>query len=228
MDETSADNQQVHPAETAVDAEGVVLAGFWKRAAAMLIDGLILGVVGAGLVALLVSLLDIRLFGVSRGAPMDGRDFAFLQQLAILLLPGAYHAGFHASRYMATPGKMMVGIKVVRPTGERITIMRAIGRYFGLILGAIPWWVGSITAAFTQRKQALHDLLCDTLVVDKWAFTEHPERQRRELGLVTIVTLVVGGIALLSLIISIVLALIAIGQWIGSVLDSFFSWFLPY
>ena len=54
------------------------------------------------------------------------------------------------------------------------------------------------------RKQALHDMLCDTLVVDKWAFTERPDLQRRELGAVTIVVLVV-------LALMVVVATVAIG-----------------
>lgn len=47
-------------------------------------------------------------------------------------------------------------------------------------------------AAFTQRKQGLHDLICDTLVVDKWAFINTPELQCADLGTVTIVILVLG------------------------------------
>ena len=49
-------------------------------------------------------------------------------------------------------------------------------------------------AAFTERKQGLHDMLCDTLVVDKWAFTEHPEWQQRNLGTVTTVILALVGL----------------------------------
>ena len=50
-------------------------------------------------------------------------------------------------------------------------------------------------------------MICDTLVVDKWAFTAHPEWQKRELGTVTIVILAifgvlfVGAIALFAVII---------------------------
>ncbi|KAG1059356.1 hypothetical protein G6F40_018145 [Rhizopus arrhizus] len=53
-------------------------------------------------------------------------------------------------------------------------------------------------AAFTERKQGLHDMICDTLVVDRWAFTDQPQLQRRELGTVTVLVLVLTG--LLSLV----------------------------
>src|SRR5690606_39717364 len=97
---------------------------------------------------------------------------------------------FHASRGGATPGKMLIGIKVVRTDGSRISVLRGVGRYFGALLSGLVLCIGYLMAAFTGRKQALHDMLCDTLVVDKWAFTEHPEWQRRELGTATIVVLV--------------------------------------
>ena len=51
-------------------------------------------------------------------------------------------------------------------------------------------------AGFTERKRALHDMMCDTVVVDKWAFTAHPQLQRRELGTVTVIVLVLFGLLL--------------------------------
>ncbi len=95
---------------------------------------------------------------------------------------------------------MAVGIKVVRSDGERITFLRGVGRYFGFILSSLTLFIGFIMAAFTERKQALHDMLCDTLVVDKWAFTENAEFQERGLGTVTIVILVISGILTVAMI----------------------------
>ena len=67
-------------------------------------------------------------------------------------------------------------------------------------------------AAFTERKQGLHDLMCDTLVVDKWAFTSHPERQRDELGTVAVVVLVLGGLLIVGLLVLAVAAGFAIAS----------------
>lgn len=58
--------------------------------------------------------------------------------------------------------------------------------------------ISGLMVAFTERKQALHDMICDTLVVDKWAFTAFPERQRDELGVVTIVILVLAALMILG------------------------------
>ena len=61
-------------------------------------------------------------------------------------------------------------------------------------------------AGFTDRKQALHDMICDTVVVDKWAFTAQPEMQRHELGTAAVVVLVgYFGLILLGVILMVAL-----------------------
>jgi len=105
----------------------------------------------------------------------------------------------------------------VRGDGEAISLARGVGRYFALILSSLLLGIGLLMAAFTQRKQALHDLICDTLVVDKWAFTEHPEWQKPELGTVTVVVLVIFGLMMLF-VLALVVLLIAVlaggaGDW---------------
>jgi uncharacterized BrkB/YihY/UPF0761 family membrane protein len=82
-------------------------------------------------------------------------------------------------------------------------VLRARLRSFGLIL-----CIGYLMAAFTERKQGLHDMMCDTLVVDRWAFTDQPQLQRRELGVVTIAVLVITALLALA---GLVLMVAAIG-----------------
>ncbi|WP_337244523.1 RDD family protein [Luteimonas sp. gir] len=195
--------------DTVVHGGEVVYAGFWKRVAAYLIDGLIVGVIGMVIGGLAIAVLGGIIAVGSDSA--TGIAIVLVQLLSNLLSIAAgalYYAWFHASASMATPGKMAVGIKVVRTTGERISLLRGIGRYFSTILSALILMIGFLMAAFTQRKQALHDIVCDTLVVDKWAFTERPELQRRELGTVTVVVLAIFG-ALFGLVL--VGVMIAIG-----------------
>ncbi len=171
----------------------VVYAGFWKRVAAYTIDSLLIGMVGGLIAAVLGAVLGALMAAGDSG----GAGFMLAQvvtQIASLGITAAYYAGFHASTGMATLGKMAVGIKVVRTDGSRISLARGIGRYFATLLSGLILGIGFLMAAFTERKQGLHDMICDTLVVDKWAFTEHPEWQRRDLGAVTIVILVLLGL----------------------------------
>lgn len=172
----------------------VVYAGFWKRYAAYFLDSFVVGIIN-----LPVSVV-FNLIGASSGNESMALAMSMVAMLGGFVIGIGYYAGFHASRGGATLGKMAVGIKVVRSDGERITFMRGVGRYFGFILSSLTLMIGFIMAAFTQRKQALHDMLCDTLVVDKWAFTENAEFQERGLGTVTIVILVISGIMAVAMI----------------------------
>lgn len=65
--------------------------------------------------------------------------------------------------------------------------------------------IGFLMAAFTERKQALHDMMASTLVTDRWAFTDHPERQNRQTSGCLVVLLV--GVCLIVLLIAIFAAI---------------------
>jgi len=62
-----------------------------------------------------------------------------------------------------------MGIMVTDITGQPIGFGRATGRYFAKILSAIILCIGFIMIAFTQRKQGLHDMIANTLVVKRSA-----------------------------------------------------------
>jgi uncharacterized RDD family membrane protein YckC len=177
----------------------VVYAGFWKRFAAYCIDYV---VVTAITYAVMIPVAVIGAIGIGASASGDnpvasgvGIALVGLGYLIAILLPLLYFVWMHSSRHQATLGKLAVGIKVVRTDGTRIGFWRAFGRIFATILSTLILFIGWLMAGFTERKQALHDMVCDTLVVDKWAFTEHPEWQQEGLGTVTIVILVLAGLA---------------------------------
>ncbi|KRG65840.1 hypothetical protein ABB27_14865 [Stenotrophomonas terrae] len=194
--------QDVDPA--AVQGGLVVQAGFWKRVAAYFIDYVIMTMF-TYIVLIPLSILGAIVGGISGSSDSAAGSIGMFLTLGIgyLIIFAAnmmYPAWMHSSKYQATLGKMAVGIKVVRSNGERLTLGRAIGRFFAYILSSITLCIGFVMAAFTERKQALHDIICDTLVVDKFAFTEHPEWQQQGLGTVTIVILSLAGLGILCLI----------------------------
>ncbi len=78
-----------------------------------------------------------------------------------------YFALMESSSRQATLGKMLVGIMVTDLDGGRISFGRATGRHFAMILSALTCYIGFVMAAFTERKQALHDMIAGTLVVRK-------------------------------------------------------------
>jgi uncharacterized RDD family membrane protein YckC len=71
-----------------------------------------------------------------------------------------------SSKHQATIGKMAMGMAVTDQFQRRLTFLRASARYYGKILSSMTLLVGFIMAGFTQRKQALHDMLAGTLVVN--------------------------------------------------------------
>ncbi|HOV95994.1 MAG TPA: RDD family protein [Thermomonas sp.] len=179
-----------------VNGGEVVYAGFWKRVAAYAIDAILVGIVGAIIGGTIGAVLGMLLLGTGNSSA-NASGLLLIQGVANVLglvLGVTYFAWMHASSTMATLGKMAIGIKVVRENGERISFMRGVGRYFALIVSSLPLGIGFAMAGFTERKRALHDMLCDTVVVDKWAFTPYPERQHRELGTLTIIVLVLFGL----------------------------------
>jgi uncharacterized RDD family membrane protein YckC len=166
----------------------VVYAGFWKRVAASLIDSVILALLGGVVGAAIGGLLGALLGGGSSGS------LRLVVQLAGAVLAASYYGWFYASVQQASPGKMAIGIKVVRGDGDGCGFWRGFWRYFAMIPGSLLLGIGFVMAGFTARKQALHDLICDTIVVDKWAYTDWSDQQREELGTVTWVVLVLGGL----------------------------------
>lgn len=209
----------------AVHGDDVVHAGLWRRFAASCIDGLVTGVIGY---ALLIPLM--LMFGVSMSALAESEfagagtglsaGFIGFYYLISFGVPALYFAWMHSSGTQASLGKMAVGAKVVRGNGEPIGFGRAFLRYLAYVLFivltcglGVP--ISGLMVAFTERKQAPHDMLCDTLVVDKWAFTDRPELQQRGLGTVTVVVLVLFGLFLVAVAV-LAVAMVAMLGSIGS------------
>ncbi len=76
-----------------------------------------------------------------------------------------YFAAFESSSRGATIGKKWMGVRVTDADGNRLSFGRASLRYFSKILSALPMMLGFVMAFFTEKKQALHDLIAGTIVV---------------------------------------------------------------
>lgn len=149
-------------------------AGFWKRFAAVLIDGIILSVVSLFLLVPLLGMLGLGFLdaAMNDGDPSAGLIVAiigaYLGTLMMSFLAGwLYYALMESSSKQATLGKMALGIIVTDMNGNRISFGRATGRYFGKFLSALILYVGYMMAGFTEKKQALHDIIAGCLVVNK-------------------------------------------------------------
>ena len=76
-----------------------------------------------------------------------------------------YEAAMESSSRQATVGKMALGLKVTDLKGRRVSFARATGRHFAKFISGMILLIGYIMAGFTERKQALHDMIAGTLVI---------------------------------------------------------------
>jgi uncharacterized RDD family membrane protein YckC len=151
--------------EVYVSANSGQYAPVWRRLVASVIDiSAVLLVVMPGVVAFFWAVEVItNLLG------MDREGGRFLAGIAAVLLGvignWLYHAKMQSSPRQATLGKYFMGLKVTGLDGERISFGQATGRHFAKFLSTFPVFAGFVIAAFTRKKQALHDMVAGTLVV---------------------------------------------------------------
>jgi uncharacterized RDD family membrane protein YckC len=93
---------------------------------------------------------------------LGGMMMANLLSTVISIL---YFAYFESSAKQGTFGKQALGIQVTDMDGNRISFGKAILRNIGRIISGMILLIGYIMAAFTSKKQALHDLIASTLVL---------------------------------------------------------------
>lgn len=77
-----------------------------------------------------------------------------------------YFALMESSVRQATIGKRIMGLKVTDLKGQRLTFGKASGRFFAKILSWMTLLIGFFMAFFTEKRQALHDLITGCLVVE--------------------------------------------------------------
>ncbi|MBD7907925.1 RDD family protein [Sporosarcina sp. Sa3CUA8] len=132
-------------------------AGFWIRFWAYLIDIIIVGAVSGLLVKPIFRVIDYPI-----------KDPIFLlyspYKLIMLVLFLAYFL-LMTKFFSQTAGKMIMGIRVVKKSGEplgwgSLLFREVVGRYISKTL-LIPY----LLVIFMPRKEALHDLFADTEVV---------------------------------------------------------------
>jgi uncharacterized RDD family membrane protein YckC len=102
--------------------------------------------------------IDIRLMIPARPALLIG-ILIFLRML--------YEPWMLASPLQATPGKLAFGLIVTDAYGKRLSLKMAIARSFGKFLSFTTMGLGLLSITNTHRRQALHDRLVHTLVLDK-------------------------------------------------------------
>ena len=133
--------------------------GFWNRFVAFFIDGIIISMAADN--------LGVVLEGFYRAAGGTSEGAGDLGSFLGLILGWLYYAIMESSAKQATLGKIAMGLVVTDKRGNRLTFGRATARYFAKWLSGIILMIGYIIAAFTEKKEALHDMIAGTIVYQR-------------------------------------------------------------
>jgi len=133
-------------------------AGFWRRALAVVIDGaLVLGVI-----VTLTSLFGAPRRAGDSEAPLLPAPGALLAELA---LP-AVAAVACWRMWGATPGKMIVGARIVdERTHARPSVSQCLVRLAGYVPAGLVLGLGFLAVAVDRHKQGWHDRMARTIVI---------------------------------------------------------------
>lgn len=136
------------PAESTVALQP---AGFWLRFVALIVDSALMLILMAAM--------------VMAGASIGGEEMAGIAYLAWFVLSFLYWPVMESAPRRATVGKMLLGLVVADVDGGKLSFVRSLLRNLAKIISAIPLYIGFLLAAFTARKQALHDLITKAVVL---------------------------------------------------------------
>jgi uncharacterized RDD family membrane protein YckC len=146
-----AEAPSVAPAVTMAEMQP---AGFWLRFVAVVVDS-----------ALMMILLGVMMIG----AAGVGEDLVAPAYWLWFLLSFLYWPVLESTARRGTVGKMMLGLVVADIDGGKLPFLRSLLRNLAKIISAIPFCIGFLLAAFTARKQALHDLITKAVVLRQGA-----------------------------------------------------------
>lgn len=140
--------------------------GFWRRAAAYGIDKTILQIIYIILFVAgwLIQGADQPNWQMDLYESIAESGVIWIYYLIALFLDMIYFTWFHGS-IGQTPGKMMLGLRVVQATGEPVTFGLAFLRWVGYIISKLVVYLGFFWIAFDRQKQGWHDKIAGTVVV---------------------------------------------------------------
>ncbi len=139
-------------------------AGFWIRFIAYIIDSILLAIAGGILV--FVTGLGIGIGAIISGGTAEETEivagiFGFIINITLSLI---YYVVFVGAKGQ-TPGKMVLGLKIIQISGEEMTYGRAFLRWIGYWVSFLIMGIGFLMIAFSREKQGLHDKIAGTYVV---------------------------------------------------------------
>ena len=149
-------------------------AGFWIRLAAFLLNGIIVSGLAFIVTIIVVSTrfnaeqlnsinTTLRATGEVSGDTLWMTLVFFITLLIVTIIYSTVCIGV----WGRTIGKAAFKLKVVKPDGSKVSIIRAFGRSLAYILNYCTVGLSFLAIAFTPKKRGLHDYVADTIVIKK-------------------------------------------------------------
>lgn len=135
-------------------------AGFWRRAAAVIVDMVLLSLLLSPLIALFGKFYVSPDFDSYQMPTLPG----WLQSLVNLGL--FVLTVFLWVKFKGTPGKLLLGCHLVDArTGDPLRVGQAVLRNIAYLASMLPLGLGFLWIAWDKRKQGFHDKIAKTVVV---------------------------------------------------------------
>lgn len=146
------------------NSQDIQYGGFWRRTFAFLIDLIIIkllnfALIGSGVLASWKAMNDLEL-----SSPSEDLVFLLIGLFALtgIILFFSYFYYFNVKGQ--SPGKKMLGLKIVSRSGESPRPTQALTRSFGLFISFL-FFFGFLLVLVTKEKRAFHDFLAGTYVI---------------------------------------------------------------
>ena len=152
--DTEAEPLQAAQGLSAPAVANDIFAPFGIRLAAVLVDLMILGVANAILILIYMFVFHV---------PQKVIEDSLAINIPGLFLEACYQVYF-LSQFGGTPGKMLMGLRVIAADGSRLTVTHALGRYLAFWVSAFTLGIGFLIVIFDPERRALHDHIAKTRV----------------------------------------------------------------
>lgn len=152
-------------------------AGFATRLTAFVVDmGIILGII------LILNTAEIAILGffnisVDKIQNLEAAQNSYqtLFSIFIILLSVTINFGLFYAYFIffwmlvgQTPGKMMLGVRIVSTNGRPITFFQSIRRLIGYWISMLVFFMGFLWVLISDTRQGWHDKLANTYVIYSW------------------------------------------------------------
>lgn len=187
------------------DGREVKYANFFHRWAALMIDQWVLSISCLLLVFSIATAIYFSAGFSFEKEPDTAAALAGFSVMAYLLLymiaSACYHISFESSKKQGSWGKQYLGLMVTTEQGERLSNGTATVRWFSAALSHLSQSIGFLIAAFTQKRQALHDFLAHTLVLEREASPSASPIDRNKRSVIILVL----GIVVMPILLSVII-----------------------